>query len=423
MKKIYFLAIGALLATMQTKAQDLEMFDPIKETRFMVNTPEMNILFKSGVGVQEEKINGVWKKEGRFIGVQDEKGNQIEFGEDEWDSTTNSYLLGERITNKFVYDGTGRVISNYMLIMSEGEKQMSRTFTYTYDGSGKYLPVKSIDSIFGDVPMNYESTDSIVYNASGKIEQRIESMSLLGMNILKSRKTYTYDASGNITDVLVEEHDGANWEDNIRFTLTYNGSNQVLIQKSEFFDGTEWKFDDLDSFSYNAAGKIISSVEFNSGMNQIEPSGNSLYTYSGDNLSEVIERSWNGTAYENENKVVLNYDGSALASVYFFDWLGSDYETEHSMRITFTSGSVGLASAKNLPSVQMYPNPAVESISFDGIIASALVQVIDVQGKVLLNETVNTAQNNISVAHLTSGIYFVKIQSGSQIVVKRLVKD
>lgn len=423
MRKIYLLAIGAILASMTTKAQDLSWFDPIKETRFMVSSPEMNLLLKSGTAIQEEKEGGNWVRNGRFIGVQDEKGNQIEFGEDEWDTTTNSFLLGTRITNKLTYDANGKVTSNYMVIAEEGEKQMSRTFTYTYDGSGRYLPVRSIDSVFGDVPLNYTSTDSIVYNASGQIEQRIESMNLMGMNFLKSRKTYSYNTAGKIVEVLVEEHNGSNWEDDSRIMLTYTSNNLVETQKSEYFDGTEWKLEEMDSFSYDGSGKIVNLVNFNSGMNGLEPSGNSTYAYNGTNLSEVIEKSWNGTAFENESKAVVNYNGNAVASVFFFDWLGSDYETDHSMRILFTAGSVGLAKANSLEMVNMYPNPALESVTFEGISSQATVVIMDVQGKVLMNETIDASHNSLSLVSLNTGIYLVKIQNGSQVAVKRLVKE
>lgn len=423
MRKIYLLAIGAILASMPTKAQDLSWFDPIKETRFMVSSPEMNLLLKSGTAIQEEKEGGNWVRNGRFIGVQDEKGNQIEFGEDEWDTTTNSFLLGTRITNKLTYDANGKVTSNYMVIAEEGEKQMSRTFTYTYDGSGRYLPVRSIDSVFGDVPLNYTSTDSIVYNASGQIEQRIESMNLMGMNFLKSRKTYSYNTAGKIVEVLVEEHNGSNWEDDSRFMLTYTSNNLVETQKSEYFDGTEWKLEEMDSFSYDGSGKIVNLVNFNSGMNGLEPSGNSTYAYNGTNLSEVIEKSWNGTAFENENKAVVNYNGNAVASVFFFEWLGSDYETDHSMRILFTAGSVGLAKANSLEMVNMYPNPALESVTFEGISSQATVLIMDIQGKILMNETIDASHNSLSLASLNTGIYLVKIQNGSQVAVKRLVKE
>lgn len=423
MRKIYLLAIGAILASMTTKAQDLSWFDPIKETRFMVSSPEMNLLLKSGTAIQEEKKGGNWVRNGRFIGVQDEKGNQIEFGEDEWDTTTNSFLLGTRITNKLTYDANGKVTSNYMVIAEEGEKQMSRTFTYTYDGSGRYLPVRSIDSVFGDVPLNYTSTDSIVYNASGQIEQRIESMNLMGMNFLKSRKTYSYNTAGKIVEVLVEEHNGSNWEDDSRFMLTYTSNNLVETQKSEYFDGTEWRLEEMDSFSYDGSGKIVNLVNFNSGMNGLEPSGNSTYAYNGTNLSEVIEKSWNGTAFENESKAVVNYNGNAVASVFFFDWLGSDYETDHSMRILFTAGSVGLAKANSLEMVNMYPNPALESVTFEGISSQATVLIMDIQGKILMNETIDASHNSLSLASLNTGIYLVKIQNGSQVAVKRLVKE
>ena len=49
------------------------------------------------------------------------------------------------------------------------------------------------------------------------------------------------------------------------------------------------------------------------------------------------------------------------------------------------------------------------------------VEVVDLSGKSLLSQTSNLSQ--INVAHLASGIYFVKITTDSGIVTRKFVKE
>jgi len=413
--------LGAVMAALQTNAQGLEMFDPIKETNFMHNSPEMNLVFKSGVGVEEEKIAGNWVKTNRMTGTQDAKGNQTAFGNEFWDTTTNVWMVDGFLTNKLTYDANGKVSSNYLVIVSEGEKVMSRTFTYTYDGAGKYLPVRSIDSVFGTTPLVYNSTDSIVYNMEGKIAERIESMNLMGMNILKSRKSYTYDANGNILEVLVEEHNGSAWEDQQRFTMTFNAGNKILAKMTEDFDGNVWETSELDSFTYDASNILATHAQYFNNNGNLALENHSTYAYTGTQVSQILEKNWNGVALENENKIALNYNNGALETVYFYKWLGSAYETEHSSRITF-SGAVGLKSVV-AHSFSMYPNPAVSQINLTGITQSASLSIIDLNGKVWLNQNIDAVNSSIAIDELVSGIYLVQIKVGEQVISKRLIKE
>lgn len=422
MKKIYTFLLVSLMLSSQVSAQGLEWFDPIKETNFSFMAPEMKLVLKSGVGVQEEKQAGNWIKDTRLTGTQDAKGNQTAFITESWDTATNAWVIDSYITNQLNYDAAGKVISSYMLIMAEGEKVMSKTFTYTYDGSGKYLPVRSIDSVFGDVEMNYVTTDSIVYDGSGKIVERLESITLTGMYIPKTRKTYSYDATNNITGVLIEEHDGAGWGDIQRFTLTYNAANKMLTQLEENFDGTNWDINQSDSFTYNASNVLVSHVNYFYNGTSFIIDNHSTYTFTGSTLSQLIEKNWNGSSLENENKVVLNYNSGALETVHFFKWLGSDFETDYSQRITFSGGSVGLKSA-NIATLTLFPNPAQSQIEIAGLNATAQLQILDLQGKILSNEIVSVNNNAVNIAHLETGIYLVQIKVGEQIIVKRLVKD
>lgn len=91
------------------------------------------------------------------------------------------------------------------------------------------------------------------------------------------------------------------------------------------------------------------------------------------------------------------------------------------------SGSFTSISAKGLNSlVSLTPNPAITDlvISFaDGIKTLTKISVIDVLGKVVSQYEINEGNfSTISVNELPNGVYFIKIQQGTNTAVKKFVK-
>ena len=71
----------------------------------------------------------------------------------------------------------------------------------------------------------------------------------------------------------------------------------------------------------------------------------------------------------------------------------------------------------------MYPNPAHDILNIKlNNITNANVSIYDIQGKLVLNRSVLQEQNvQLNVSDLQSGLYFVKLNIGSQELVKKLV--
>lgn len=77
--------------------------------------------------------------------------------------------------------------------------------------------------------------------------------------------------------------------------------------------------------------------------------------------------------------------------------------------------------------MNVYPNPSGGqfNIHLQGLShENSLIEIIDLQGKILISRTIGKIQNESTTQfdiNLANGIYFVKMQSGANIVVKRLV--
>lgn len=65
--------------------------------------------------------------------------------------------------------------------------------------------------------------------------------------------------------------------------------------------------------------------------------------------------------------------------------------------------------------ISMYPNPAQHNINIDGIIDGDQLQIRDINGRILHNATLSKGQQ-ISVEHLSSGMYFIKLIRNTETV-------
>ena len=81
----------------------------------------------------------------------------------------------------------------------------------------------------------------------------------------------------------------------------------------------------------------------------------------------------------------------------------------------------GLNELTNIASV--YPNPTSDlvTIEFNGIIEGAVLQLCDVQGRVLIEKIVHTNKETISVGQFETGTYFLSIKGTKQAIVKQII--
>ena len=70
---------------------------------------------------------------------------------------------------------------------------------------------------------------------------------------------------------------------------------------------------------------------------------------------------------------------------------------------------------EEIMNIKIYPNPAKNTLRINGVYSSATIY--DVFGKVVLN---SDYQNNIDVAELNNGIYFIHIHVNNKTAVKRI---
>ena len=86
--------------------------------------------------------------------------------------------------------------------------------------------------------------------------------------------------------------------------------------------------------------------------------------------------------------------------------------------------TTGLSSLADLNNIVIYPNPAIEEITISGLEETTVFQlsVFNANGKLLLDKTMlNNQSVSLNQSVFTSGVYFVKIQTGNKVLTKKLM--
>jgi len=79
----------------------------------------------------------------------------------------------------------------------------------------------------------------------------------------------------------------------------------------------------------------------------------------------------------------------------------------------------------NIIGVSVYPNPANDNITIENpdIIKDAMISIYNIQGQLLLQQTLRQTKTKIDISKIAKGLYILKIGSQEGIAVKRFVKE
>lgn len=72
--------------------------------------------------------------------------------------------------------------------------------------------------------------------------------------------------------------------------------------------------------------------------------------------------------------------------------------------------------------VRVYPNPAYDVLTVEGVSNARSVRIVDLNGQVVSVSNVSGAKQEINVADLISGVYFVQIEGDNGTVLQKFVK-
>jgi hypothetical protein len=88
---------------------------------------------------------------------------------------------------------------------------------------------------------------------------------------------------------------------------------------------------------------------------------------------------------------------------------------------TAPNGGVSVAEIDEL-GLSVYPNPATTSfeVNFTGASSNATIRIVDMNGREVLKQDINSLNNTIQCEQLINGLYFVELTSGGKTAVKKM---
>lgn len=97
-------------------------------------------------------------------------------------------------------------------------------------------------------------------------------------------------------------------------------------------------------------------------------------------------------------------------------------DTEYASKTLVIGGVLGINDAQIL-NFSMYPNPSDNKVTLQlpSGTNNAQAQVFDYLGKTLILKDITSSNSSLNISNLSSGIYFVRIQSDNKVGVKKLV--
>jgi hypothetical protein len=154
-------------------------------------------------------------------------------------------------------------------------------------------------------------------------------------------------------------------------------------------------------------------------------------TGAGKDLSSFeIERSANGTDFSSINEV--NANASSTGSLYHYvdqDAARVGLDVFYRLKIKYTNGQHTYSDVEQVKfsgvaqKIVMIPNPAKDKVTIQGAGDFKHLRVVDIHGKLVLEQPVTGNNQEIDISRLAAGAYTVQLVNGSRIESLKLIKE
>ncbi len=293
--------------------------------------------------------------------------------------------------------------------------------------------------------------------------------------IYEEQDIYTYDELNRMIDYTVQRWVGDTWQNDLRYSYSYDNNmlTQILsltwnnnawtnierqtatyengLKKQVFIEMPAWWTSGwvpryLHTYSYEATHLLDNYLlqEWISG--QWENVWDESYTYNANNnKTETLQRGWNGTSWNNINKLLSSFASNNTETEFLWQRWDAARSTSGSMasaesawvnyqRIENTySATTSIDEkgpvARSFHLYDNYPNPFNPGtevrfeISGLGFVSLKIYDVLGKEIATLVNEKLpaGSYRRRWDANGLPGGVYFYRLQSGSDTAIKKMV--
>lgn len=346
-------------------------------------------------------INNSWENMQKTTTTRDNQGFQTGNQYFIWENGDWTLQFGDRILTN--YDGSGRLIS----AESQGWDSMEQTWL-TYSGTTAIYEGDLLVQLTFQEPSADGTLEDILYATLGYQSGSTEAdtatifMSMGGEFLPVSRllvsRWIDFGDLINLEPVSFTEQEylDGNFVDVYRQVRSDfdNGGYQDL---GEDFDGDDW----LLTYRYNLL---------------IDDNGNVV-----DEKSEYLSDGEFFIEYANLFTYIYDPNGNILERIQqFYDINTNEYQFNNRSVFGVYLDVTGIESNPN-QALSVFPNPTNGLLNLSGFENASQFRVIDMQGRIALESAGNI--NQIDVSSLQSGLYFLQMTSGKQIISTRFIKQ
>jgi hypothetical protein len=364
----------------------------------------------------------------------------------------------------FILQGQNKLESSLIESYNNGVWYKSAGVDYTYDANNNLT--REDVYWWGNGAWELHDKRSYTFNANNKITESLTE-NWTGFGFVNFYKvTYTYNSSGQIVEMFQQEWENGQWRNAGRTTISYTDNLPTVIILTGWNNTTmQWVDSSRHTMSYNGNLPITRLVEFPDGSNWVTGARTNYVYNSLNKRTAAIFESWNNNQWTDDSrfdflidtygnklreshsmlgtaldKVEYTYDLTAQLSGFahpFNDKTGIDYLWEdmpHVSKILYydnynydTATSTynlysrtthnynhSVLATENFvaPTVHLYPNPSSDSIQLTGLTHTEKMTAYNILGIKVLENAVDNNQS-ISVDHLASGLYILKLENGN----------
>jgi hypothetical protein len=292
-------------------------------------------------------------------------------------------------------------------------------FIHKLDSSGSHQWVKAIQSQQGSGSLNYIqklATDAAgnVY-AVGYLREPLDMDPGVGTFIL------TPNAFSNAFLLKLDDNGdfmyAKMWGD-----TTSTGLGDVFIDEvsgnvlvSGYFYGN------MDADPGAGVVNVISNNASDIFLAELDVNGDLVWSYTAggtgyDNASSVFRTSDGATYLSGGWKDTVDFNPSGSGGTHIS--VGTSYNT---FITKFGKSSVGVKETISLPSILIYPNPAVNYINITGINNKDVIELIDIQGRSVSSLISKGNTELLNIENYKAGNYYVKISSNTHSFISKVV--
>jgi Secretion system C-terminal sorting domain len=155
-------------------------------------------------------------------------------------------------------------------------------------------------------------------------------------NVLNASQVFYMNG---LTSILEQIWVPTNWEDDARTLFEYNDAGLMLRMSREEYENSEWITGSEILFEYNAQNQLIVDIlwYYNEGVIQFGTKWES--SYSGDNLTEGIQSSWNvdNEEWELSLKWEYQYSDGLISKILEYDYSISTWDINQEYSYTYNA--------------------------------------------------------------------------------------